>query len=750
MKLLKPTTPREASQGRRSAEQLVSRIGAGLASPLGILLIMPGLVSLAGAFLSLLGEYSLRSSNLEVARERMAEQARLAASSVREALAQADSMLARLEDLALGYDPTQPFAPLAHAMLDLMQGRAGVTYVSISFPDGTFLGAYLDDDGVTRFQDSRVHADGTHVDRFEYGRRDELTLKRQDRGRYDPRARGFYQLATREQHRVWTPPYLFYDSRAAGITRASPVYKDLSGVRTLHAVLTIDFDVNGLSSYLSSRQLDGMRALLYTTDGTILAYASDPADALPLESRGDDPVRFSDLGDPVLTAFFAQVQGSGDNRARSLAVKVADEPYLSAIEPVSRDPSLPWSLAYIVPERQFLSELHSYEDRTMYVGGSAVLLSTLLAYWFARHITRVREEATQAKAEAREARAQARVAQAEARELGSYRLVACLGRGGMGEVWRAQHRLLAREAAIKLIKTDEGSEVSSSMRERFRREAEALAHLRSRNTIELFDYGVADDGTFFLVMELLDGVDFDSLVSKHGVQPPERVVHLLIQVCNSLAEAHSAGLVHRDIKPANLFVCRAADEVDVVKVLDFGLVRPALDEAAEPVPSAPTPPISPQLTNAEGMVGTPAYMAPEQVQGRSIDGRADLYALGGVAFWLLTGKLVFNHDNTVEQLLAHVHTPVPALRELLPASVPNGLVNLIAACLAKDPDDRPRNARALGRALKALRFPPEQEWTEERAQDWWTSRRPFPAQYPEMEAPRALAVGPATITITRR
>jgi serine/threonine protein kinase len=749
MQQLKPAEPRESSQTRRHAERLTSRVGARLASPLGILLIMPGLVSLVGGFLSLLGEYSLRNSNLEVAQERMTEQARLAGRSVRDALEQSEAVLDRLQDLTTAHDPSQPIAPFAHAMLDLMQGRAGVTYVSASFPDGTFQGAYLDPDGVTRFQDSRVRPDGTHVDRYEYGRRNELVLKRQDKSAYDPRVRGFYLVATSEQRRIWTAPYIFYDSHTAGITRAAPIYTDRGGVRTLHSVITIDFDVNGLSSYLSSRQQHGMRALLYARDGTILAYASDPEDALPLHAQGDRPQRFDDLTDPVLATFFAEARKSQDTRARALDFHVGDEPYLSAIEPVTRDPALPWSLAYVVPERTFLSELYSYEDRSLYVGGFAVLLSTLLAYWFARHITRVREEATQAKAEAREAREMAREARAEARELGSYRLVACLGRGGMGEVWRAQHRLLAREAAIKLIKTEDQSDRSDNMRERFRREAEALAQLRSRNTIELFDYGVADDGTFFLVMELLDGVDFDSLIVKHGVQPPERVVHLLIQVCNSLSEAHSAGLVHRDIKPANLFVCRAAEEVDVVKVLDFGLVRALSDGTLEGENVGHPVPLSGRLTNAEGMIGTPAYMAPEQVQGRVIDGRADLYALGGVAYWLLTGKLVFPYDNTVEQLLAHVHTPVPPLRELLPPNVPDELVALITRCLAKNPDDRPLTARALGRELKAIRFTGAQQWTEERAQDWWTLRRPFASEYPLSSQPRELAKGPATITITR-
>jgi serine/threonine protein kinase len=735
--------------GTRSAEQLISRVGASIGSPLGILLILPGLVSAVGLFTSLLGEYALRSSNREVARDHMVEQARLAASSVGDALQQAEPMLDRLHELSARHDPSEPFGEFAHGLLDLMKGRPGVTYISASFPDGTFQGAYLDTDGSIRFQDSRVHEDGTQVDRYDYGRRGELTLKRLDRTGYDPRVRGFYLLATSEQQRVWTAPYLFYGSHAAGITRAAPVYTDDGPNRKLHAVITIDFDVNGLSNYLSGHQLSGTRALLYANDGSILAYATNHTAAPPLASDSGSPVRFQDLSDPVLQAFFKAAGTAPESRAVSL--KVGDEQYLGAVAPVMRDRSLPWTLAYLVPERQFLRGLYRYEDQSLIVGGTAVLISALLAFLFARHILRVRAEAAEAKQDAREARKLAREARAEARELGSYRLVANLGRGGMGEVWRAQHRLLAREAAIKLIKTDEGSEVTQSMRERFRREAEALARLRSRNTIELFDYGVADDGTFFLVMELLDGVDFDTLVAKHGTQPPARVVHLLVQACNSLAEAHAAGLVHRDIKPANLFVCRAAEEVDVVKVLDFGLVRAALD-VGEPLLApldASTLPHGPLLTNPNGMIGTPAFMAPEQVQGQPVDGRADLYALGGVAYWLLTGRLVYERQSAVEQLLAQVHAPVPELRAQLGEEVPEALLQLIASCLSKSPSERPADARVLGRALKAISFAPEQAWTDERAQQWWRSRRPRPSEHPPLLEPRELAVAAPTVSIKR-
>jgi serine/threonine-protein kinase len=347
-------------------------------------------------------------------------------------------------------------------------------------------------------------------------------------------------------------------------------------------------------------------------------------------------------------------------------------------------------------------------------------------------VVRVRREAAEARAEAKRANQ-------EARELGSYRLVKCLGKGGMGEVWRAEHRLLAREAAIKLIRLDSGAPSTSEAQERFRREAQTLAALRSRNTIELFDYGVASDGTFFYVMELLDGLDLESLVVKYGPQPPARVLRLLMQACRSLAEAHDVGLVHRDIKPANLFVCRAADEVDVVKVLDFGLVR-ALTEGEEPdAPPLSTravlattaaagleTPLDGKLTRAGSVMGTPEFMAPEQALGQKLDGRADLYALGCVGYWLLTGQLVFKKETAMMLLIAHINEPPPSLDTRAPGPVPRGLKLCIMDCLAKAPAQRPQTARELLRRLGEAEQESlgDQSWSDERAQAWWQTHQP--------------------------
>ncbi len=297
------------------------------------------------------------------------------------------------------------------------------------------------------------------------------------------------------------------------------------------------------------------------------------------------------------------------------------------------------------------------------------------------------------------------------REMGSYQLGALLGRGGMGEVYRATHRMLARPAAIKLIRPEmigggdgEGAKVAAK---RFRREAEAAANLRSPHTVELYDFGVAANGILYFVMEFLEGMDLESLIRSKGPLPAPRVIHILRQVCESLEEAHACGLVHRDIKPANIHIGRLGLRQDFVKVLDFGLVKSVADMSPEQ-----------SLATVEGLaVGTPAYMPPEAALGKTIDGRADLYALGCVAYYLLTGHLVFESANAMQMIARHLHDqPVPpSERTELP--VPPELERLVLACLAKDPDDRPRSAADLGQALGAI---PVEPWSEEQAVEWWS------------------------------
>ncbi len=305
-----------------------------------------------------------------------------------------------------------------------------------------------------------------------------------------------------------------------------------------------------------------------------------------------------------------------------------------------------------------------------------------------------------------------------ARRLGAYELTERLGQGGMGEVWRARHRLLARPAAVKLIRQeiagDVGSESASRMAQRFEREAQAMASLRSPHTVELYDFGTTSDGLLYYVMEMLDGFDVETLIERYGPQPPERVVAWLGQICHSLREAHEDGLVHRDIKPANLFICRYGSDYDFVKVLDFGLValQPAL--AAEDA----------RLSVEDSIRGTPAYMAPELVTGSSTpDAQADVYALGCVAYWSLTGRPVFEGNTPIEVIIGHVDkTPVPP-SQLSAYEISADLEGILLACLEKNPADRPAGMEDLAARLKACRF--EEPWDRERAKQWWERHQPL-------------------------
>lgn len=292
----------------------------------------------------------------------------------------------------------------------------------------------------------------------------------------------------------------------------------------------------------------------------------------------------------------------------------------------------------------------------------------------------------------------------KARQFGQYRLLDKLGAGGMGEVYRAEHVLLKRPCAIKLIKPSSESDASAIAR--FEKEVKTTAKLTHWNTIEIYDYGRTDDGTFYYVMELLPGKSLEDLISKFGPQAPERVIYLLRQICGALHEAHSIGLIHRDIKPANIFVSQRGGVYDVAKLLDFGLVKENSED-----PST--------ITQYSGFSGTPLFMPPEQASAyEEVDGRADIYSLGAVAYFLLTGQPPFTRKNVVELLTAHLSSPVAPPSKLNPA-VPATLDQIVLKCMEKKPSNRFQNAKELDLALAncAMALP----WGPERAAEWWRS-----------------------------
>jgi serine/threonine protein kinase len=295
---------------------------------------------------------------------------------------------------------------------------------------------------------------------------------------------------------------------------------------------------------------------------------------------------------------------------------------------------------------------------------------------------------------------------AAARQMGSYRLRERLGQGGMGEVWKAEHRMLARPAAIKLVRPDLTRD--PEILERFEREVQSTAQLRSPHTIAVYDYGIGQDGVFYYVMELLDGFDLERLIRTTGALAPDRVIHILRQLCHSLGEAHQNGIIHRDVKPANIFLCRYGREVDFVKLLDFGLVK------TEGLLTA-----TPELTRADAFAGTPTYAAPEMARGDAVavDARADIYSLGCVAFWLLAARPPFEADSAVEMLMKHAGESPQRLSAISPQPVPEALDRLVLECLAKEPADRCPSADALDTRLMEIQK--SHPWPAARAREWW-------------------------------
>jgi len=305
----------------------------------------------------------------------------------------------------------------------------------------------------------------------------------------------------------------------------------------------------------------------------------------------------------------------------------------------------------------------------------------------------------------------------KARRMGSYQLVEKLGEGGMGEVWKAEHRMLARPAAIKLVSGSAGSgsgRSGGSGQHRLEREVQATAQLRSPHTVEVYDYGLTADRAFYYVMELLDGLNLEELVKQDGPIPAERAIPILRQVCHSLAEAHATGLVHRDIKPANIFLCRYGQDVDFVKVLDFGLVKRAGEQSRRDV----------KLTEVGAFAGTPAYGSPEGAagEGDEVDARSDLYSLGCVAYWLLTGHTVFEATSPMLMLVQHINKEPEPPSKLSELDIPPALDEVILSCLEKDKAERPASAEELDARLGAIDL--GKTWSADRARQWWERHRP--------------------------
>lgn len=691
--------------------QPAARVARLFASPGAVLIILPALVIAAGVVVLLLGRRATRDTAETMARHQLVSQASAVTHDVNFALDQAEPVFSMMRSLS---DNAMPTRDAMGRLRDIVYKRPGIANASIAFPIGVVWGSYIDrKTGEIEVFESKVGDDGTTRTNFTV-KNGEVAEREVKNETYDARTRPHYKVAVDAKKRVWMEPRVLSSSGKTALTVSEPVYAEDGA---LSAVLTLDFEVAELSEFIRRASLQGARNVMFTADGTILAY---PTAALPdVAMKERRLLTYADFNDPALDALFKAIGTATPTQQRFMHLDATNGSYFASVSRVGSERTDKWYLATLVPESNLFGAMHRLGRDSIIASGAALAIAMGVALMFAWNILRMRR----AVGVAREA---ARSAEARAKQLGSYKLVERLGVGGMGEVWRAEHQLLARRAAIKLVRPEVLRDRTHAglIQERFRREAQTLASMTSRHTIALYDYGVTDEGTFFYVMELLDGLDLSMLVREYGPQPAARVISIISQACSSLAEAHDAGLLHRDIKPANLVLCRMADEVDVLKVLDFGIVH----NIADPIDPAASVSIKParlesgeRLTTEGAVIGTPGYIPPEQATAQPLDSRGDLYALGCVMWYLLVGDEVYPGHDEDAVLRAHVFEPIPSLRGKMRGWLPVELEQLITKCLAKSPGERPESARSLAKALAAIEIPAEHEWTDTHAQMWWSS-----------------------------
>ena len=734
-----------------------------LTSPRAVVILVPLLVLLVGVALTFVGQTALGQASRRMAQDQYRTQAMALEQRLADTLAPSDAILDRLLDagarlhlpIPMGEERKKTaqlpkrYRAFARQLGSLLIGRPGISEAYLGYSDGLFISLRRIGNGLVNFSISQGD------EYFEYEPQAEsFWLRELGKNTFDPRTRPWYTAAVEQGSRIWSRPYSFHMSQHSGITHAEQrlINPELSMVGG------VDINVHALTEFMQQSEVPGSFSVVFSPAGEILAYphgAEALEKAAMVDGDRDDAVSYKEMNDPVLQGFFEGYEKIVEHEEfEELSFQSGSDNYLAYSVP-SYEGGPGWIVTVISPQRFVLRALEEFRGQSLFVGGLSLTFALWVAWIFARQIV-------QARREAKEARRDAQAMRSEMRDLGSYRLIRKIGQGAMGEVWVARHRLLARQSAIKLIKREESdAQKIEIFQERFRREARAIAALRSRHTVEIFDYGVTEDGTRYYVMELLDGINLQHLVEEFGVQPAERVKQILIQACSSLAEAHAASLVHRDVKPANLFLCRAADEVDVLKVLDFGLVlgvepnqeedssvellsrqesielisqelqskdqrvSSSINETMHAALSASATDSVARLTGAYHQLGTPAYMSPEQALGRPTDGRADLYALGCVAVWLLTGEPPFNGPSLLSVMLKHIRDDLGDFRARAAATqVSTELFELITWCLAKEPSERPQTAVELRAALTAL---PQEEggvFALSAAQDWWAEHLP--------------------------
>ena len=536
---------------------------------------------------------------------------------------------------------------------------------------------------LTRKQDWGGEARFSYWDNYNHKQRSE-----RKRLEYDPRERPWYQAAINNkdpQQVTWTDAYTFFTSRAPGIT-ASRSWTDSSGTRW---VVAMDLLLRDISRFTTELKV-GERGFLMilTPDLHVLGLPRHPQYQDP-DRLAEDLFRYpQDLNLPVITAALEHWKSLGDNSEQRSFRFVGDKQFWWLhIAPYQLSPGKRLWVVVTLPEKELLAPVQKQRNEILAVAGIALLVALMLAFLMDRSF-----------------RAKMKRAVDQARQLGQYTLEEEIGGGVMGSVYRARHSMLRRPTAIKLLHPERAA--NQTALSRFENEVQLTARLTHPNTVALYDYGHTPDGMFYYAMEFLAGTDLEDLLRRSGPLPPGRVIHLLTQVCGSLQEAHQMGLIHRDIKPANIMLINRGGDADFVKVLDFGLVKDMDDRDQA------------GTTNIDTLTGTPLYMSPELVSDPdSVGPASDIYAIGALGYFLLTGQPVFDGKNIVDICAKHIHdTPQPP-SERLGKPLPADLEQLILQCLQKAPADRPESAEALSLALKACDN--ASDWAVTDSRLWW-------------------------------
>jgi serine/threonine-protein kinase len=509
---------------------------------------------------------------------------------------------------------------------------------------------------------------------------------------FEPSSRPWYQktLESEENEIIATDPYLFFPSNKHGITIANRWRKRDSG---RHYMLAIDILLSNITRFTQGlRPTENGVVFVFTHDLRLVGLPADErfADESVVDAALLKPIKEMDL--PGLQTGVSEWERHG--RIRQAFPFTADgQNWWAGFEWIEDHPDHAgfWT-GILVPESDFLGALSVQRNFSLAaIVGLGLLLSLLL---IVNAVRKIRHEVKKAVSHI-------------GQKLGPFELIYKIGDGGNGTVYRANHALLKRPTAVKVMLPQFAS--SESAKQRFINEVQITSSLTHPNTVAVFDFGQTPEGTLYYAMEHLNGVTLEDLVRISGPQPPARVLRILYQICGSLREAHRQGLIHRDIKPANIMLCERGGLYDVIKVLDFGLVKDIQQD-------------QPQLTQVNAIVGTPFYLAPELISDASIfSPLSDLYALGGVAYYLLAGRNVFEGASAVEICAMHLHDEPVAPSKRAAQKIPADLEAIVMACLAKLPADRPQSAGEMAEMI--VQCQNWGAWTRQLARKWWTDNR---------------------------